>query len=186
MPSRKIESRNEEIEMKASIETSSDAEVGTAQSVATPGFTFNHILAPTDFSPNSDRAVDYAVQLARRLGAKLTLLHIVPEPSALDYPIGGIPVEEIEGWKKEAEKRMADRLAQAKLQYEEVNSVQRTALHPRAEIIGVARELSADLLFISTHGYTGWKHFLFGSDAEKIFEHACCPTLVVRSDANTR
>jgi nucleotide-binding universal stress UspA family protein len=186
MPSRKIESRNEEIEMKASIETSSDAEVGTAQSVATPGFTFNHILAPTDFSPNSDRAVDYAVQLARRLGAKLTLLHIVPEPSALDYPIGGIPVEEIEGWKKEAEKRMADQLARAKLQHQEVDSVQRTALHPRDEIIGIARELSADLLVISTHGYTGWKHFLFGSDAEKIFEHACCPTLVVQSEATSR
>ena len=172
--------------MKALIETSPDAEVATARSVASPKFTFNHIVAPTDFSPNSDRAVDYAVQLAQCLGAKLTLLHIVPEPSALDYPIEGIPAEEIEGWKKEAETRMADQLARAKLQYQEVNSVQRTALHPRAEIIGVARELSADLLVISTHGYTGWKHFLFGSDAEKIFERACCPTLVVRSDANTR
>jgi nucleotide-binding universal stress UspA family protein len=73
-------------------------------------------------------------------------------------------------------------LARAKLQHQEVDSVQRTALHPRDEIIGVARALSADLLVISTHGYTGWKHFLFGSDAEKILEHACCPTLVVRSN----
>jgi universal stress protein A len=158
-------------------------EVATSQAVQTPKFTFSHILAPTDFSPNSNRAIDYAVQLARRLGAKLTLLHFFPEPSALDYPMGGIPAEEIEGWKKEAEKRMADQLAQAKLQNQEVDSVQRTALHPREEIIGVARELSADLLVISTHGYTGWKHFLFGSDAEKIIEHACCPTVVVRSDA---
>jgi nucleotide-binding universal stress UspA family protein len=172
--------------MKASIETSSDAEVATTQPVQTPKFTFNHILAPTDFSPNSDSAVEYAVQLARRLGAKLTLLHIVPEPSALDYPMEGIPAEEIEGWKKEAEKRMADQLARAKFQYQEVDSVQRTALHPRDEIIGIARELSADLLVISTHAYTGWKHFLFGSDAEKIIEHACCPTLVVRSDTATR
>jgi nucleotide-binding universal stress UspA family protein len=80
---------------------------------------------------------------------------------------------------------MTDQLARAKLQYQEVDSVQRTALHPRAEIIRVARELSADLLVISTHGYTGWKHFLFGSDAEKIFEHACCPTLVVRTEGTT-
>jgi nucleotide-binding universal stress UspA family protein len=80
---------------------------------------------------------------------------------------------------------MTDQLARAKLQYQEVDSVQRTALHPRAEIIRVARELSADLLVISTHGYTGWKHFLFGSDAEKIFEHSCCPTLVVRTEGTT-
>ena len=168
--------------MNASIETSIDAEVATPQPVDIPKFTFSHILAPTDFSPNSARAVDYAVQLARRLGAKLTLVHIVPEPSALDYPIEGIPIQEIEGWEEEAEKSMADQLARAKLQYQEVDSVQRTALHPRDEIIRVAKELSADLLVISTHGYTGWRHFLFGSDAEKIFEHACCPTLVVRSE----
>jgi len=166
--------------MKAPIETSIDAEVATSQSVDIPKFTFSHILAPTDFSPNSARAVDYAVQLARRLGAKLTLVHIIPEPSALDYPIEGISAGEIERWKEEAERRMAAQLARARLQYHEVESLQRTALHPRDEIVRVARELSADLLVISTHGYTGWKHFWFGSDAEKIFEHADCPTLVVR------
>ena len=171
--------------MKASIETSIDTEVATSESVDIPKFTFSHILAPTDFSPNSARAVDYAVQLARRLGAQLTLLHIVPEPSALDYPIEGISAGEIERWKEEAERRMAAQLARARLQCHKVESLQRTALHPRDEIVRVARELSADLLVISTHGYTGWKHFLFGSDAEKIFEHACCPTLVVRSEGIT-
>jgi nucleotide-binding universal stress UspA family protein len=44
----------------------------------------------------------------------------------------------------------------------------------------VATDLPADFLVISTHGYTGWKHFLFGRDAEKIVEHAPCPVLVVR------
>jgi nucleotide-binding universal stress UspA family protein len=171
--------------MKASIEPLTDMEAATSESVDIPKFTFSHILAPTDFSPNSERAVDYAVELAQRLGAKLTLLNIVPEPSALDYPIEGIPIEEIEERKKEAERRMEDQLERAKLQYQEVDAVQRTALHPRDEIIGVARELSADLLVISTHGYTGWKHLLFGSHAEKIFEHACCPTLVVRSQSAT-
>jgi nucleotide-binding universal stress UspA family protein len=96
----------------------------------------------------------------------------------------GILAEEIGGWKNGAEKSMADQLARAKLQYQEVDSVPRTAIHPRDEIISLVRELSADLLVISTHGYTGWKHFLFGSDAENILEHACYPTLIVRSDAS--
>ena len=186
MQSTKISLRKEEIEMKASIETSTNTGVAAVQSVDIPKFTFGHILAPTDFSPNSDRAVEYAVELARQLGAKLTLLHIVPEPSALDYPMEGIPAEEIEGRRKEAEVRMAGELSGAKLRHPEVDSIQRTALHPRDEIIGVAKELSADLLVISTHGYTGWKHFLFGSDAERIMEHATCPTLVVRSAGTTR
>jgi universal stress protein A len=168
------------IQMKEVIETLITPEVSTGQPADTAKFSFSRILAPTDFSPNSDRAVDYALQLARRLGAKLTLLHIVPEASALSYTMGGISTEEIEEWLTEAEKRLAEQLARAKVEYQEVDSVRRTALHTRDEIVNVATELPADLLVISTHGYTGWKHFLFGSDAEKIIEHAPCPILVVR------
>ncbi|MGA8658914.1 MAG: universal stress protein [Chthoniobacterales bacterium] len=166
--------------MKEVIETLITPEVSTGQSADAATFRFGRILAPTDFSPNSDRAVDYALQLAQRLGAKLTLLHIVPEPSALDYTMGGISTEEIEEWLTEAEKRLSEQLARAKVEYQEVDSVRRTALYPRDEIVKFATELPADLLAISTHGYTGWKHFLFGSDAEKILEHAPCPVLVVR------
>jgi hypothetical protein len=43
--------------MKAFTETSPDEEVATAQLVDIPKFSFNHIVAPTDFSPNSDRAL---------------------------------------------------------------------------------------------------------------------------------
>ena len=166
--------------MKNVIEPVSTPEVSPGQGVNAPKFGFSRILATTDFSPNSDKAVDYAIQLAKRLGAKLTLLHVVPEPSALDYPIEGISSEEIKGWQQAAEKRLAEQFARAKLAYEEVESVQRTALHPRDEIVQAASQLSADLLVISTHGYTGWKHLLFGSDAEIIIEHATCPVLVVR------
>jgi universal stress protein A len=150
------------------------------ESPVSPKFEFSHFVAPTDFSPNSEKAVDYAVQLARRLGAKVTLLHVVPEPSALDYSMEGISRQEIEGWEAEAEKRLAQELVRAQAEYANVESMWVTALHPRDQIVRAATDLSADLLVISTHGYTGWKHFLFGSDAEKIVEQAPCPVVVVR------
>jgi universal stress protein A len=166
--------------MKVATDTSTASEDLAAQSSGRTKFNISRIVAPTDFSPNSERAVDYALQLARRLGAKLTLMHVVPEPSALDYSMEGISVEEIQGWEEEAEKRLTERLARAQLEYKEVDTLQVSALHPRDRIVSVATDLSADLLVISTHGYTGWKHFLFGSDAEKILERAPCPVLVVR------
>jgi nucleotide-binding universal stress UspA family protein len=143
-------------------------------------FSLRQILAPTDFSQNSEKAINYAIELARLVGAKLTLLHVVPEPSALDYTMQGIPVDEIQAWQKEAEEKLADQLAKAKLEYQNVDSIQTTALHPRDEIVRAATSLSADLLVLSTHGYKGWKHLLFGSDAEKILEHAPCPVVVIR------
>jgi universal stress protein A len=162
--------------MKEVIESSAT----TAQPTQKPAFRVGRILAPTAFSATSENAVRYAIQLARLVGAELTLMHVVPEPSALDYTMQGVPVDEVEGWKKEAEAKLADQLAKAKLEYQHVNSILTMALHPRDEIVRAATSLAFDLLVLSTHGYTGWKHLLFGSDAEKILEHAPCPVLVVR------
>ena len=166
--------------LKQVIDTLTTPEDLAAQSSGSLKFNFSHLVAPTDFSPNSERAIDYAVQLARRLGAKLTLLHIVPEPSALDYSMEGVSVQEIQEWEKGAEIKLTEQLTRAQLEYKEVDAVRLSALHPRDEIVRAATDLSADLLVISTHGYTGWKHFLLGSHAEKILEQASCPTLVIR------
>ena len=143
-------------------------------------FSVKRILAPTDFSPKSEKAVNYAIQLAQLLGAKLTLLHVVPEPSAVDYSMEGISIQEIQRWEEKAEKTLGDLLARARLQYPEIDALQVTALHPRDQIVQAVTDLSADLMVISTHGYTGWKHFLFGSDAEKIVQQVRCPVLIVR------
>ena len=48
------------------------------------------------------------------------------------------------------------------------------------EIGNAARELSSDLIVINTHGYTGLKHVMVGSTAERVIRHAPCPVLVVR------
>jgi universal stress protein A len=141
---------------------------------------FSRILAPTDFSNGSKAAVDYAVALARRMQAQLTLLHVLPEPSAFDYTMNGFPHGEWDQAKEEAEKNLADAVSHAKRTFLEVDAKFRSGPDLCLEILSTAQEISADLLVLSTHGYTGWKHLLFGSDAVKILEHAPCPILVVR------
>jgi universal stress protein A len=141
---------------------------------------FSRIVVATDFSPRSEAAVDYAVELARRLGAQVTLLHLVPEPTAFDYTMGGIPADEWEQAREEAKNRLEHELARAKITYQGIESLMRTGIALREEIVNAAKEVSADLVVISTHGYTGWKHLLFGSDAEKMLHEAPCPVLVVR------
>jgi len=51
---------------------------------------------------------------------------------------------------------------------------------PFQEICDAARGLKVDLIVISTHGYTGLKHAVLGSTAERVVRHAPCPVLVVR------
>jgi len=48
------------------------------------------------------------------------------------------------------------------------------------EISTVARDEDADLIVMTTHGYTGLEHLVFGSIAEKIARVAPCPVLIIR------
>lgn len=51
---------------------------------------------------------------------------------------------------------------------------------PRSVIVDEAREWSADLIVIGSHGYTGIKRWLLGSVAQSIVSHAPCSVEVVR------
>ena len=138
------------------------------------------VIAPTDFSPRSEKAIQYAVELAKLVGARLMLLHVIPEMSANAYSIEGVPAYRVEEWRQESGKKLHMELAKAKLEYDAVDTLMTMASNMRDEVIRIAKETPADLLVLSTHGYTGWKHALLGSDAEKILEQAPCPVLVVR------
>jgi universal stress protein A len=48
-------------------------------------------------------------------------------------------------------------------------------------ICEAAQTLGADLIVISTHGYTGFKKALLGSTTERVAQHAPCPVLVMRA-----
>jgi nucleotide-binding universal stress UspA family protein len=52
-----------------------------------------------------------------------------------------------------------------------------------SEIVRIAKEKGADLIVIATQGNTGWRHFAFGSVAEKVVRLATCPVLSIRSAA---
>ena len=47
------------------------------------------------------------------------------------------------------------------------------------EIVGVAIELSAHIVVLSTHRYEGWKHLIFGSDTDDLLFELPCQVLVV-------
>ena len=57
------------IEIKENTNTATLVENSLPESSGDQKFSVDRILAPNDFSPNSEKAVAYAIQLARRLGA---------------------------------------------------------------------------------------------------------------------
>jgi universal stress protein A len=147
---------------------------------AASGITLSRILVPIDFSIRSRNAVQYAVGLARQSNARLILLHVVEPiiyPADLGYAPSSMQTVGID-YRKAAKEKLVQ------WQQEEVppelKSELRIALgKPFREITAVAQKIKADLIVLSTHGYTGLKHVLLGSTAERVVRHASCPVLTL-------
>jgi universal stress protein A len=129
------------------------------------------ILAPTDFSPASEKALKYALRFAHNFGSELTLLHVL-EP-AISPPFSDAEMADAE----ESLRILVNSVRAAGAAG--ARSTIRTGVATH-EIVEAAKELDVDLIVIATHGYTGWKHFAIGSTAARVARAAPCPVLVVR------
>ena len=140
------------------------------------------ILAPTDFSTHAAVALRYACGLAERLGAKMHLLHVLPDvvPAGPDVMLApALPPEYYAATEKESLEALKNLLDPT---WGAISSPE-VAVHwgePVDGIVEYARKNEIDLIVIATHGRTGLSHVLLGSVAERIVREASCPVLTVR------
>lgn len=140
--------------------------------------TAQHFLVPTDFSADADDALEYAMTLASKLRARLTLLHVI-EPLVVGST-KTLPFTAIQYLEEQVTQIMAPyhaRVTAAGLpcDYAIVHGV------PFQVILETARTDKIDLIIMGTHGRTGLRHVLLGSVAERVVRLAPCPVLVVRA-----
>lgn len=146
---------------------------------------FSSVVVGTDGSPTADAAVQEAIALAARVGARLLIV------SAYE------PVSEL---RLREERRAAPSDAQWMVSpREDVLAVLRSAESAAAAggvaevesfarqgdaadaIIDIAEEQGCDLIVVGNKGMTGAKRFLLGSVPNKISHHAPCSVLIVRT-----
>jgi universal stress protein A len=139
---------------------------------------FKSILVPIDFSKISWKALDYAVPLAKHFGAKITLLHAI-EPPPYSADLTYVPMGE--GFPTGPMKKELDALAKNTIEPELLKTVLVRVGTAFEVITNVAHDCEADLIVITTHGHTGFKHVFMGSTAERVVRHAPCPVFVVRN-----
>lgn len=146
----------------------------------TSPFRMKKILVPIDFSDCAKKALQYATPLAQQYNAGITLLYVAPAPAYGGGEYGIIDYSTVTTETTAAGEKRLERFAADEIRAEvAVERIVRTG-SATAEIIDVAEHLPADIIVISTHGYSGLKHVLLGSVAEHVVRHAPCPVLVVR------
>lgn len=142
-----------------------------------------NILVPIDFSTMSIQAIETAKRLARRFGGSVHLVHVYQ----FDYPTGfmapGIWSTQPSIAAQEQHTQVLTKNVGA-LAREHSLSSENCHLSRGApsfdEICRIAQKISADLIVMPTHGYTGLRHVFLGSTAERVVQHSPCPVFVVR------
>lgn len=141
------------------------------------------ILVPTDFSGFSDKALEEAVEMAKRNRAKIYLFHVIPiiQQCAVDYCIDSAIVDDLEReamqYSQDMMQKQIERVAKSG-EVDIVWDIQKGT--PYQGILREQEEKEIDLIVIATHGRTGLMGHLLGSVAEKVVKHAGCSVFLVR------
>ncbi|HVB57918.1 MAG TPA: universal stress protein [Candidatus Acidoferrales bacterium] len=141
-----------------------------------------NILFLTDFSEPSERALPYALAMAREFGARLHALHVmIPQPYS--YATPELMEVAIKTQEECAESSMQQVDAQMAGLVHQTHIVRGTGLWlPLVEVIN---DCSADMLVLGTHGRTGPQKLLLGSVAEEIFRRSAVPVLTIGPDVRS-
>jgi nucleotide-binding universal stress UspA family protein len=140
----------------------------------------HHVLVPTDFSHDAEGAARAVRTLFGGDGARLTLLHAYHLP--IEYTAYGTIPTSIPfhaDVAAVADEKLAEAAAALAGEAHPVDTVVKEGYPPEI-IVDTARDLAVDLIAMGTHGRTGLRHLLLGSNAERVIEHAPCPVLTVR------
>jgi nucleotide-binding universal stress UspA family protein len=138
------------------------------------------ILVPTDFSEIASKAMRYASDLARRIGASLTIVYADPFVSPIDY------TATVGGWDESSFDRLKGR-AEEQLQRDAEANIDRSVLYdaivrvapPLDGILEQARESGSTLIVMGTHGRTGFRRLFLGSVTEAVIRKAEIPVIAV-------
>lgn len=143
---------------------------------------YKNILVPVDGSETGADGLQEAIRLARSLGARIRLVHVVnTTPWVTEGSYGAIE-ELITQFRSTGESIIHDAKTTVRAADIEVDDRMIEAMGERAGeyIVAEAKSWPADLIVCGTHGRRRLRRLLMGSDAEYIVTHSPVPVLLVR------
>ncbi len=143
-------------------------------------YLYKNILLPTDFSKGSEEAYEHAKDIAKSMGAKVHLLHVI---QPVVYPTGiELAHESLINLESDLEKIGEENLNKVSERLKTVGVESKNTIlmgKPSEQIMEYVNKYNIDLVVIATHGSSGIERFLFGSTTEKVIRKVQCPVLVV-------
>ena len=138
------------------------------------------IIVPTDFSASATSAMNYAVEMAKHIGASIHLYHVYQVPVAVsDVPVVIVSVEELK-------KNAVEQLNYLKKGLEHVNADNPVTITTETvmgntvdELEELCKRTKPFMVVMGSRGSTGMERILFGSTTLTAIKHLTCPVTVV-------
>lgn len=152
---------------------------------------YKHILVAFDGSEPSKHALDEGVVLANALGAKITILSVVPRvmmPVFPDEGFGAAPItaaQDLTDYQDKMKAIYSKSLEEAKMDIEkafsnlELNTILMEG-RPSSTIVEAAEEQDVDLIVIGSRGIGGITGWILGGTSRKVVESCTKPILVIK------
>ena len=150
---------------------------------------YEKILVPIDGSATAIRGFEEAVALARALGSKLVLMHVIDTfPVAVEMVSSATWQEISDGLRQQGDTLLAKASETAANHgvAAETRLVETRTERVADTIVQEARNAGCDLVVMGTHGRRGFSRVLMGSDAEIVVRHCPLPVLLVRHPESHR
>jgi nucleotide-binding universal stress UspA family protein len=140
------------------------------------------ILCPVDFSDFSRHALEHAAAIAKWYDAEVVTLHVGPTPAHMSPPpvcgiSAALPIDV--GEEEQRLMRELDAFVQPYAMTVRALSRRVEIGGPVWQILECAKEVSADLIVMGTHGHSGFERLMLGSTTERVLRKAPCPVLTV-------
>jgi nucleotide-binding universal stress UspA family protein len=146
------------------------------------------LLVPLDGSPLADHALEYAVELAKRMGVPIILLTVVPPIPSPAFAVGPRnsynEEQQLQRVFLQDSQHVLEKAA-GRLEQDDLKPLKSLMIEPERERVGdviarIAKQEEADLIVMGTHGRTGLDRLLLGSVAERVAHQASVPVMLVR------
>jgi nucleotide-binding universal stress UspA family protein len=144
---------------------------------------YTNILIPTDGSALAGKATQHGMALAKRIGARITVLTVLPPFHTFTTDaqmIEDTPDEYNVRMQKHAEKTLGAAAQAAQAAGVACETVQIEHEHPYRAIIDTAGSKGCDLIVMASHGRHGMSAIVLGSETVKVLTHCKIPMLVHR------
>lgn len=143
---------------------------------------YKRIFCPVDGSPSSNRGMLEAIQLAKDQNAQLRFLHVIDTyVPMMDLTADFNVIQIADSLRKSGKNILKKAVANAVKEGLTADSILKEIIGNTVSefIVSEAKEWSADLIVMSTHGLRGIKRLVMGSDAETVVRTSPIPVLLV-------